>query len=133
MNLGFELEKGKRLGWHFCHDAILRHHPEKVKAGRTYTAKNSRGHRVARATCCGAGLHASPTPRQAFAYVAGNTVSLVLVTGSTNSDGAKFAGVHRKHLWVYTMTEKEVERAHRLSDNHAAFDKFIYGLHAANS
>jgi len=106
-----KLDKTKvRYGWHFCNDHTLTRDMRPVVEGNTYQALDNRGRKARTIRLCSAGLHASPTPHQAWEYVSGNTVSYVMVNGELSADRNKFAGRYRTHIRVAAITEKSHRR-----------------------
>jgi hypothetical protein len=102
--------KNSRTGYHFCDGSRLSHHDGRViKPGVTFSLPG-----VDVGEVCGQGLHASPTPRQAWNFVQGNVLSKVKVWNKggrrlrTGYD--KFAGAYRKHLVVAKIPPSAIQR-----------------------
>lgn len=103
-----------KFGYHFAKGGKLRYDGRRIKVGVTHQAMvaNNRGKRLAEANevniCC-VGLHASPTPHQAYDYVSGDTLSHVLVHGIPEEavQEDKFAGLYRTYLRVVRISESD--------------------------
>ena len=95
-----------KLGWHFLPaDRLLEYSDgRKAEVGKTLSMTNGS---LSGPSVCHRGMHASPKITQAASYQKGPTLCRVEVWGDVDDGGNKFAGRHRKVLWMKTLTVQD--------------------------
>ena len=96
--------KDLKLGWHFLPaDQKLGYEDgRKAKVGQTLSYNGAPAPR-----CCYRGMHASPKIVDAGLFGKGPVLCRVEVWGDVHSESNKFAGRHRKVLWMGTLTKSD--------------------------
>lgn len=94
-----------RLGWHFLSaNKKLGYGDNRVaEVGKTLSCTGT-----AKPRCCYYGMHASPQIAQAASFNKGPVLTRVEVWGDVHTDGDKFAGRHRKVLWMRTLAAADI-------------------------
>lgn len=80
---------------------------------------------------CRRGLHASPTPRQAWGFIQGKTLSYVKLHGKVDrSKKDKWAAEYRTYVKVHHLTAKEFDKLFSLSYGESVyeFNRYCYEL-----